>query len=308
MTLRPQNRCADCGHHWYPRGNHVSRKCPDCQSPAVRIVIEDRQDVPRAALAPPPPSRLRFGRLAIGLTGVACVLVLGCCLFSTSFPRSGRAKPDKAVKSKPDKQPRGGDGEPFHPKHNPTEKKKEEKKASSVGQLVRAELLDAPDVEVPVAEVMLHPKTFAAGQIGSFKTGFGGAAQHATVVRIVSPSSVVVKALDDQFMLSGINTGNLVEDKAVYLRGKWEVVGLTGTSIKDVYELTYLTEASHMAEQEKASVEKANKPKLPSSTIDPIVPSYALVKSKGSVQVSGHYRSNGTYVAPYTRSAPGGRR
>lgn len=34
-TKRIQNYCKDCGDSWYPRGRHLSRKCPSCGSSQV---------------------------------------------------------------------------------------------------------------------------------------------------------------------------------------------------------------------------------------------------------------------------------
>lgn len=34
-TKRAQNKCKKCGYTWYPRGKHVSLKCPDCGSTEV---------------------------------------------------------------------------------------------------------------------------------------------------------------------------------------------------------------------------------------------------------------------------------
>ena len=34
-TKRSQNRCKDCGYTWYPKGSHLSRKCPSCGSKNV---------------------------------------------------------------------------------------------------------------------------------------------------------------------------------------------------------------------------------------------------------------------------------
>lgn len=36
-TLRPRNVCRDCGYGWYPRGNNVARRCPNCGSGRVRL-------------------------------------------------------------------------------------------------------------------------------------------------------------------------------------------------------------------------------------------------------------------------------
>ncbi|MYN47646.1 hypothetical protein GTP23_21630 [Pseudoduganella sp. FT93W] len=34
-TKRPQNKCKKCGYTWYPRGAHISLKCPSCGSSEV---------------------------------------------------------------------------------------------------------------------------------------------------------------------------------------------------------------------------------------------------------------------------------
>jgi hypothetical protein len=310
MTLRPQNRCADCGHCWYPRGNHVSRRCPDCQSPAVRVVI------PEAHLVAPdaPPARPNY---VLAAAALACLLVFAICFgaISSRFrPKDPSDKAEKPAKSKPERRPDGdGDAEPFQPKHNPLSKT-EAPKQQPDNLALKAELLDAPDQELAPVEVALHPDTFRRGQVGSFKTGVADAAQHATVLAIVSPSSAKVRALGDEFILSGIRTDNLVPDKAVYLRGKWEVVGLATHNAKQLYEVTHLVEASEVAERAAKKAGQADdkaKPKPPSSTIQPVYPTAEQIRSQskgGPVQVRGYYRSNGTYVAPHARAAPGGRR
>ena len=35
QTLRSQNKCADCGYTWYPRGKNLSSACPRCKSSKV---------------------------------------------------------------------------------------------------------------------------------------------------------------------------------------------------------------------------------------------------------------------------------
>ncbi len=42
MTLRPRNICLDCRYGWFPRGNAISRRCPNCKS--SRTKIETAQD------------------------------------------------------------------------------------------------------------------------------------------------------------------------------------------------------------------------------------------------------------------------
>jgi RNA polymerase subunit RPABC4/transcription elongation factor Spt4 len=37
-TKRPQNKCKSCGYTWYPRGKHISNKCPNCGSADVSTV------------------------------------------------------------------------------------------------------------------------------------------------------------------------------------------------------------------------------------------------------------------------------
>lgn len=37
-TKRPQNKCKSCGYTWYPRGKHISSKCPSCGSNKVSTV------------------------------------------------------------------------------------------------------------------------------------------------------------------------------------------------------------------------------------------------------------------------------
>ncbi|NRR28659.1 hypothetical protein HSX11_00360 [Oxalobacteraceae bacterium] len=34
-TKRSQNKCKKCGYTWYPRGKHISLKCPSCGSSEV---------------------------------------------------------------------------------------------------------------------------------------------------------------------------------------------------------------------------------------------------------------------------------
>jgi hypothetical protein len=34
-TKRTQNKCKKCGYTWYPRGKHLSQKCPSCGSADV---------------------------------------------------------------------------------------------------------------------------------------------------------------------------------------------------------------------------------------------------------------------------------
>lgn len=37
-TKRPQNKCKSCGYTWYPRGKHLSLKCPSCGGKEVSTV------------------------------------------------------------------------------------------------------------------------------------------------------------------------------------------------------------------------------------------------------------------------------
>lgn len=37
-TLRPQNRCSQCGYTWHPRGKNLSLRCPKCGHKDVKIV------------------------------------------------------------------------------------------------------------------------------------------------------------------------------------------------------------------------------------------------------------------------------
>ena len=40
-TYRPLNSCGRCGHTWYPRGRHRSKKCPNCGYKFVSVVGSD---------------------------------------------------------------------------------------------------------------------------------------------------------------------------------------------------------------------------------------------------------------------------
>lgn len=37
-TLRPQNKCPECGYTWHPRGKNRSLKCPSCGHRGVKVV------------------------------------------------------------------------------------------------------------------------------------------------------------------------------------------------------------------------------------------------------------------------------
>lgn len=37
-TKHPQNKCKSCGYTWYPRGKHLSIKCPNCGSSKTSTV------------------------------------------------------------------------------------------------------------------------------------------------------------------------------------------------------------------------------------------------------------------------------
>lgn len=38
QTKRPLNKCRQCGHTWYPKGQNISLKCPNCGSNEVSMV------------------------------------------------------------------------------------------------------------------------------------------------------------------------------------------------------------------------------------------------------------------------------
>ena len=42
----PRNRCASCGHHWTPRGQNLSKKCPNCGRRSVTYVMVPKQNFP----------------------------------------------------------------------------------------------------------------------------------------------------------------------------------------------------------------------------------------------------------------------
>lgn len=335
-TKHPLNRCRDCRHRWYPRGSHLSRRCPACQSERVAVVIEEPPEaipVARPAYRPAPPPRQPKGALLAVAVGVAGLLFVGCCgglMLTPSSRTSGDRQAGKKEKGKgqgdavvgafftPQTDKPADQGEPFQPKMNhvkadPPQVKQEAPSPAGKDKKQPAEEQPAGPAR---EEVTLTPAGLRIGQLGGFKEGAGGSAMPSTVIEIVSPSVALVRARGEDFLLSGIRTDNLVPDKALFLRGKWEVVGLADHRGRKLYEVTYLSAASEVAERIKQAKEQAvakEEPKAAPGNVQPLYPTEDQVRAQagskgGSVQVKGYYRSNGTYVAPHSRSSPGGGR
>lgn len=62
MTKRPKNKCMSCHYTWFPRGNDVSRKCPNCRSDDVGIDGwgQPLSPEPRITSVAPQPARKEF--------------------------------------------------------------------------------------------------------------------------------------------------------------------------------------------------------------------------------------------------------
>lgn len=85
MTYRVQNECARCEYTWYPRGSDISRRCPACKSPRVRVAphpldlpLDDGERRARRVLL------LAFA-VAFVLVGLLCAGLLGVSLVSGPF-------------------------------------------------------------------------------------------------------------------------------------------------------------------------------------------------------------------------------
>lgn len=39
MPKRPRNFCRDCLYTWHPRGGNLAKRCPDCGSERVGVVL-----------------------------------------------------------------------------------------------------------------------------------------------------------------------------------------------------------------------------------------------------------------------------
>lgn len=115
-TLRPRNWCRDCGHAWYPRGNNLSVRCPECRSERVGIVIPDYPPPP----LPPPRQPVSVGAVFAGVAIFILVALAGLgYLVSLSLPSSRQKPPpvadakDTGKDAQPAPAPKKEDGPPL---------------------------------------------------------------------------------------------------------------------------------------------------------------------------------------------------
>jgi uncharacterized protein YecT (DUF1311 family) len=80
MSLRPQNQCNACAYTWYPRGKHLSIRCPRCSSQNIEVVR--------------PPERSSSG---CGPVVLVAILVLGAIFWATSRSGGGSSSPSSSA-------------------------------------------------------------------------------------------------------------------------------------------------------------------------------------------------------------------
>jgi hypothetical protein len=83
------------------------------------------------------------------------------------------------------------------------------------------------DLDAPLVEEVFYfdLSRLAVGQAGEFRPRSRYEAERATVVAVLSPTSMVIETGGRRFVLSGDPTQKHESGKTVYLRGEWEVVG-----------------------------------------------------------------------------------
>jgi uncharacterized protein YecT (DUF1311 family) len=79
MSLRPQNQCNACSYTWFPRGKHLSLRCPGCGSRDIETVR--------------PPVRSSSGCGPVVLVAILIVLAIG---WAASRSGGGMSSPSPA--------------------------------------------------------------------------------------------------------------------------------------------------------------------------------------------------------------------
>src|SRR5262249_6242794 len=178
------------------------------------------------------------------LVGVPILACIGLVTLANSTPKG-----DPTAK-RPNEQPK-----PEAEKKAPDDAKAIDPPDKPIETTRRPELpesLDAPETE---EIVFLDPDHLAVGLVGEFRRGPAGAARPGTLTAVLDATSLVVTSKGDELVLSGIDTSKQVADKAIFLRGTWEVVGRRKHKGRDLWELTHLVEAAEVATQTESKPE-----------------------------------------------------
>jgi hypothetical protein len=289
---RPLISCGGCDYTWHPRGHDFPSRCPRCNA---RLTVTAARST----------SRTGCGTATIAVIGVFLILAVFGSIMSLLVPRQERTD-----KGPPDTNTAKND-QPIEKKSDPDKEREPAPPVPQPGSQLA--LLDPPNVEPIVEPPFFDRDRFEVGQVGTFRP-FRGGAQHATVVAVLDKQSMVVRVYDRDVILSGVRTETHSPDKAIFLRGTWEVLGRKNYRSNDRFELAHLIDAS---EAEAPPAPSTSKP--PSTTIEPIFPTQAQIEARsgdvqvrgqptkgGPVQVRSYVRSDGTPVRAHTRAAPGG--